>query len=253
MKNYIIYLINAMLVMFPLSASSSVSSCTMADWEVLGLSVKSDHDYFKSKEEPSGVIRIVDNDRNGKGIKSNIILIKSDGQEKKISDSDNEGWIKEPIECNFPETIEIYPEGDYFSKEIKCPISIKCIYVKSTIYKANLVKNAEKEFKKGNYGAAAWAYTDLSAYYSDIDDSEANEAAKNSFVAVGRLFDVKKPTVAVANSNAVLISPELQTAIKAHQRSNNIRPNGRLDTRTLKSLSNRSLNSMKFHPIKPAL
>ena len=112
------------------------------------------------------------------------------------------------------------------------------------------MKNAKILFDMGDYGSAALAFSEGAARLKKVNKTESADAAIKAFEAAGKVFDVDNAVKFDPNQSKFVISPELGMAIKEHQKENGLKESGKLDFKTLKSVSKKDLPSMMFEEIK---
>lgn len=195
-------------------------------------------------------IRVMDKDIKGKGVVCDIKVKRKDGKIELVSYTNTDGYAQVNFKCIELDKVIFIPKGDYFSIEERCPIKKTEIYLSSITYQRILITNGQNLFHFGDYGSAALAFSEGAVRLKEYNKAESATAEIKAFKAAGEVFGVVKATFFDPNQSKIVISHELGMAIKEHQKENGLKVTGKLDFKTLKSISNKDLPSMMFHLIK---
>src|ERR1039458_8382035 len=89
----------------------------------------------------------------------------------------------------------------------------------------------------GDGATAAFIYSDLAAQFQYVDSGKSEEFARLTFEQTAKALDVAEPTV--KDKGRMVMSPQLEDAVKQVQGDANIEQNGKLDFATLMVLAKR--------------
>ncbi len=201
---------------------------------------------FVSSSSASQLIRVMDKDIKGKGVECEIKIKRKDGKTELVSYTNTDGYAQVEFKCIILEKAIFVPKGDYFSTVERCPIKKTVIYLSSIRYQQTLVINGKTLFALGDYGSAALALSEGAARLKRYNKAESTTVEIKAFEAAGKVFGVEKATAFDPNQSKTVISPELGMAIKKHQKEAGLKETGKLDFKTLKSVSKKELPSMMF-------
>jgi len=196
--------------------------------------------FFQQQTEASTVIeeiRVVED--GGRGIKSDLYVIKGTGQEEFFDETDDTGVVHPNYSCESGWRIRAKPKDQaYFhSSAQKCLVKLM-LRVTSRRVLSNLQKNAEWARQNGEYGVAALVYNELSVRAAAFDSNLALKAETNAYEYAGRALGVEEPTGFDPTQKRVVLSPEFIEKIRAYQKTNGLPDSGKLDNATLTSLAN---------------
>jgi len=151
-------------------------------------------------------IQVIDKDINNKGLECEIKIEKKDGTHELISYTDKNGFVQLEINCGPLEKVIFIPKGDYYSCEMRCPIKEKKIYLASIKYQNCLIQNANHFFEIGDYGTAAFAYSDIATRLIKDSKLESSKAEKKVYIAMGKYFKIDDPIVFDPTNQKMLLA-----------------------------------------------
>lgn len=196
-------------------------------------------------------LRVVDKDKLHRGLECDIKMIKADGSIVLVSRTNKDGWTEIDFSCESLSKIVFVPKGDYYNKEITCPVEEKEIRLASIYYGRTLVKNAHIQFAKGNYGASALAFNEAHARISKHDKDASVKLEKELYISVGKVLEIETPIVYDHVQQKYVMTPELKSAVEYFQQNNNLNTTGSLDFKTLRTMSDSDISPMMFNTISP--
>lgn len=198
-----------------------------------------------------GKIQVVDADTN-KGIRAYIDKVNIAQKKERVSITGEDGYILKDFTCELLEQLIVMPVNhrSYYYDTFNCPISKKIIALKSTKRQAVLVKNAEWNIQKGDYGTAALAYTEAAYRLSSLNQKrqESIELEVKAYNAAGNYFSIVDSTVFDKVQNKSVMSPQLKEAILNLQDKEGLKATGALDFKTLSTISIKTLPEVLFIP-----
>jgi len=189
-------------------------------------------------------IRVLDKDSAEKGVICEIKVEKTDGKLETVSFTDTNGWVMQEIKCSSPEKVIFIPRGDYYKTKKRCPVSEQKIFVSSTKYGKNLLHNAGRSFKSGDFGTAALAYSEAATRVRADDEQLSIQAEEQAYLAAGKAFGVEKPVTFDQQQGKNVMSPELRTILTIYKTENDMTPSGHLDFETLSSLTDKKVREL---------
>lgn len=202
--------------------------------------------------ESKEVLRIIDKDKLS-GVEATIRKFTPDDKNFAVSKTGKDGYILKKFDCELLEKINIEPKDtNYYKKDIDCPLTEAVIALRSAKYEFNLLANAKLSFNKGDFGTAALAFNEAAARVNltSADIDVRNKLTLSTFDSAAKYFNVSSSTKFDPQQNKLVMSEELQAAIIEQQKARGLEETGRLDFKTLESISSKKLSEVMFKKIK---
>lgn len=195
--------------------------------------------------------RVVDADTN-KGIRAYIDKVDISQNKKRVSITDEDGYIRKEFTCELLEKLIITPVShrSYYLDSFDCPISKELVSLKSNKRQKNLVSNADWSIENGDFGTAALAYSEAAYRLSSMNQNrlEYVELEVKAYNAAASYLAIVDSTVFDINQNKPVMSPQLKEALVNLQNEKGLKVTGELDFQTLSIISNKTLSEVLFMP-----
>ncbi|MGD9211591.1 MAG: peptidoglycan-binding domain-containing protein [Desulfobacteraceae bacterium] len=183
---------------------------------------------------------VIEHDDKANGVESKICIVDFKNNEKVIAATDEDGNFEGNLTCQKGERIKILPVNSrYYPTFLECPIEsiAENITVSKVIYISNLEFNALWLEKQGRFGDAALVNNEIFVRVKNFDKEKANTARIKVIELIAQKLKVVDATEFDTQQKKVVASSSLVKALRKYQQASKIEPNGKLDYKTLRSMS----------------